>query len=197
MNVAILDDHPSSNVGVRFFLERSGFTVWDFTTPIELIKQNNLSNFDLFILDIDMPEMSGLQLVKILKKEKVRGKIIMFSALDKQGYKKEAFDLGVDGFLAKSVHMEKFTKEVLKIIAGKKNFQEEFLHESKLPSTPKLTKAQSEIVDCIYRGLARKEAADKLKISVKTYDYHIINLKKTFHAQTTAELREKIYRYYL
>lgn len=195
--MVIVDDHPSSNAGLRIYLEREGFTVWDFSSPQELLSEKDLNIYELFIIDIVLSDINGLELTKMLKMKGLKGKIVIYTAFSKLNYKMEAFECGVDGFLSKSLSMELFLQEILKILSGKTKFKKEFLNENRVPSVPKLSNAQKSIINCIHRGLSRNQIAEELKISVKTYDYHIINLKKVFGVQTTSELREKIYSSYL
>lgn len=198
MKVAIVEDHPSTSAGVKLYMEKFEFVdVCEFNSSIELLKEYDLDTYELFIVDIDMPEVNGLELTAKLKEKKVPGKIVIYTALNKTNIKKEAYEKGADCFINKKNDMKTFISEIFDTISDKKSFKQEFLEELRQPKIIKITNYQQKIIECIHRGLSRKEIANELDISVKTVDYHIINLKKIFHANSVNELKKNVFKSYL
>jgi two-component system LytT family response regulator len=112
MNCIIVDDDELTLMEVESFVKRTpGLSLMQtFTNPVEAFNYIMTNKPDLIFLDIMMPQMSGLDLLKILQKDAPQ---IIFMTL-KQDYASDAFDFEVTDFLAKPITQERFNRAVEK-----------------------------------------------------------------------------------
>lgn len=103
--IMLVEDDPMIAEIYQKKFESSGFEVVNATTGKEVLKLAKEEKFDLILLDLVLPEISGIDVLKKLKKSEDYGndlKIIVFSNLDKIEHEKEAKENGADGFISKA-----------------------------------------------------------------------------------------------
>lgn len=111
MKIFLLEDDYSLNESIKEIIELENHTIDNFYDGE--VAFNNFSNdYDLFILDINVPNIKGLELLKIIKNTNFRTKVIIISANININLIKEAYDLGCDDYLKKPFDLEEL---VLKI----------------------------------------------------------------------------------
>ncbi len=149
------------------------------------------TDYDLFILDLMMPGLGGVELIKYLNRNKNLTPVMVMSSVEDPAVIKQVFQLGIVGFLPKSY-------SVYEIVAAIESCREGNVHVPGLVSAsltmeqnlqitqePKdvkvrLTKRQLEIMSLMERGLSNQEIADNLFISKATVKTHINKLFKLF-----------------
>lgn len=125
LNIAIIDDSEFSRNSIIKMIESFGHNVAaSFSDPTEAIRSTKSANIDLFLIDIVMPEISGLEVAKTLNQNRTKAKIIMMSSLDSEGVIIDAIAQGAVDFLKKP-----FTENQLKLTLEK--FRDNYL-EGKL-----------------------------------------------------------------
>lgn len=112
-----VDDEPDILETVKTILENEGFEVVSAISGKEALKQIKSNNFDLFILDVMMPDISGWDLFIQIKKLKSDYKVIILSIIEvSQSRLKELRAHGISDYIMKPFHRDDFVKRIKKII---------------------------------------------------------------------------------
>jgi len=107
IKILIVDDMPDNIYLFRFLLEREGYTI--FGDAIQLVKTHSIS---LILMDIQMPEMDGLEATKIIKKFKPNITIVALTARLMLEDKDEMNIAGCDGIIDKPINPQQFHQQV-------------------------------------------------------------------------------------
>ena len=117
MNAIIIDDHPLARIAIRNLLDSNGITVAaeldsnGITVAAELdsgahaVQTAESMQPDLLIVDVDIPELSGIEVLEQLRKRRYQGTIIIISAKNELFYGKRSADCGANGFVSKKEGM--------------------------------------------------------------------------------------------
>ncbi|HZS45187.1 MAG TPA: response regulator [Blastocatellia bacterium] len=105
-NILCVDDHGDSVTMLKVLLEMEGYNVTVACSGYEALEILKTQHFDLHILDIHMPDMSGLELCGKLREHDQRSPIILYSAGINDEQKKEGYKCGVTMFIAKPEGLE-------------------------------------------------------------------------------------------
>lgn len=199
INLLIADDHTMFLQGIISLLEQeTNITVIDKAVngieALEIIKKGVV---DFIILDISMPEMDGIELSKILKKQHPDVKILIVSTHSNVMIVSRLIRIGVNGYLLKNAAKEELLKAINTIASGENYFAEE-LEEKHLSNSSKIEKQVSnltelssrekEILVLIAHEYNTAEIAEKTFISLNTVNTHRRNLLSKLNAKNTAGL---------
>ena len=196
VRIFIIDDHPMVVAGLRSLLgglkniEVTG-AVSNAFEAIPFLKKNKT---DIVLLDINLPDISGIDLCKKICKEFPQIKIIGMSTFSERSYISRMIANGAAGYLIKSASAEEIGAAVNTVLQDKMYISVSLEHVVKplsiLPSDslPKLTKREKEILQLISEGLTNHQIAEKLFISPLTVDSHRKNLLTKLNANNTASL---------
>lgn len=199
INLLIADDHTMFLQGIISLLEQEpNSTVIDKAVngieALEIIKKEVV---DFIILDISMPEMDGIELSKILKKQHPNVKILIVSTHSNVMIVSRLIRIGVNGYLLKNAAKEELLKAINTIASGENYFAEE-LEEKHLSNSSKIEKQVSnltelssrekEILVLIAHEYNTAEIAEKTFISLNTVNTHRRNLLSKLNAKNTAGL---------
>jgi DNA-binding response OmpR family regulator len=122
--VLIVDDESDVNLAVKMVLEDNGFKVDSFTDPLSALEnfKGESGLYDLIILDVRMPDMSGFELYREIKKidDKVRVCFLTAGEMDYEQFEKESFSaLDENCFIQKPIQNETLIKRLNRIISAK------------------------------------------------------------------------------
>ncbi len=140
---------------------------------LQLIAQNIP---DIVILDINMPEMDGLECCKEIKNRYEKIKIMILSSFYSEEFVLNAKHNGADVYLSKGTNIEILREAVLNMINGVQPIESE-LHKLRLADSFNVTQREKEILKLIALGYTAKEIAGKLHLSHHTVDKHKKNLR--------------------
>ena len=198
IKLLLVDDHQVITDGLKALLDkqpgiRVSATASNGFEALELIK---LLEFDLVLMDIDMPGMNGLDATLLIKKMKKPPKVVILSMHSEKGMVEELIANGVDGYLLKNSGKEELINAIKKVMAGDKYFGSEvtlsLLNKKSPESTIKgnfdLTEREIEILRLVAEGLTNKEIGEKLFISHRTVDTHRTNLMRKLEVNNIAGL---------
>ena len=199
IRLAIIDDHAVVIDGLKAMLQ--GFEQVDvvYTTQSghELLRYFETDLPDLLLMDVQMPEINGMDLCRQVVKLHPTVKVIAFSSFDDSNYVKQLFRTGARGYLLKN--SDKFTilKAVETVMQGGEYMDEtikEILlkesltgHRRSIFEVP-LTKREKEILQLVAEGMSNQQIADKLFISLRTVETHRLNLNQKLDVKNTAGL---------
>jgi DNA-binding NarL/FixJ family response regulator len=208
IRVVLADDHVFVRDGIKSLLENEAniAVVGEATDGLEALKVVETEQPDLLILDIRMPNMTGIEVVEKLRSQNNFVKIVMLSMHESEEYVLKSIKAGADGYLLKGSSKEEFLKAVQTVANGGKYFSGDISSiligqlsnpavsiESKhsLDDEMVITKREKEILKLLLSGKGNKEIAEALDISKRTAEVHRFNLMKKLKVKNLMELSNK------
>lgn len=194
IKILVVDDHPMVLEGMRSMLVQIDFvtvagTVSNAYAAMEHIK---LTPPDIVITDINMPEISGIELTLKIKKEFPAVKIIAMSTFKERSYISQMIKNGAAGYLVKSASKEEIEEAILSVCEGKLYMSLDInlssADKQELMDMPVLSSREKEVLQLIADGMTNPQIANKLFISLHTVDSHRKNLLTKFAVNNTASL---------
>lgn len=196
IKVFIIDDHPMVIAGLNSLLSRlenieMAGAVSNAFDAIPFLKKNQI---DVILLDINLPDISGIDLCKKIHKEFPEIKILGISTFSERSYISRMIENGASGYLIKSASGDEIAEAIDTVLKGKMYLSVSMEYIAKplsiLPSDnlPALTKREKEILQLISEGLTNHQIAEKLFISPLTVDSHRKNLLTKLNVNNTASL---------
>jgi DNA-binding NarL/FixJ family response regulator len=192
--VIIADDHTLFRQGLKLILEdlENIEVVADVADGQQLIDVTRVINPDLIIMDINMPNINGIEASRILLQENHELKILVVSMYGDEQYYNRVIENGVKGFLLKNADNSELRTAIRLILSGKTYFSQELLlrliknrqHDSLIS----LTLREKEIMQLICEGLSSSEIAEKLFLSERTVENHRANLLDKTGCRNTLSL---------
>ena len=122
---------------------------------------------DIFLTDIEMPEMSGLEVAAELKRRKSATKVIILTTFARAGYLRRALEAGVSGYLLKDMAAEKLADAVRRVQSGLRVIDPELAAEAWVEADP-LTDRERQVLRYAGEGMASIDIASKLNLSEGT-----------------------------
>jgi len=214
IQVVLADDHVFVRDGIKSLLENEVniIVVGEAIDGVEALTAIEQLNPDLLILDIRMPNLTGIEVVERLRSNGNFVKIIMLSMHESEEYVLKSIQAGADGYLLKGSSKEEFLKAVHTVSNGGKYFSGDIssilIGQLTNPSNtiePKqslgeeqlITKREKEILKLLLSGKGNKEIAEALDISKRTAEVHRFNLMKKLKVKNLMELSNKATEYAL
>ena len=208
IRVVLADDHVFVRDGIKSLLENEAniAVVGEATDGLEALKVVEAEQPDLLILDIRMPNMTGIEVVEKLRSQNNFVKIVMLSMHESEEYVLKSIKAGADGYLLKGSSKEEFLKAVHTVANGGKYFSGDISSiligqlsnpvasiETKhsLDEEMVITKREKEILKLLLSGKGNKEIAEALDISKRTAEVHRFNLMKKLKVKNLMELSNK------
>lgn len=185
----IVDDHIMVRESIKYLLEKDGEikVIDEANDGVECIEKLKKINPDILLLDINMPNMNGIEVLKIIKNEKKQIKILLITAHEEIEYVLKAFDIGTDGYILKKSCFMDLKKAIYEIMSGNSYIHPNLLYilNSKLLEKnlnkikiKSLTKREIEVLIQVANGMFNKEIANNLNISERTVKNHLSNIFK-------------------
>jgi len=198
INIYIVDDHSLFREGLKLLLSKLDIIdeIKEACNGKELIENFDPQKTDIVLLDIEMPELNGIETSKHLLKVYPDIKIIALSMYSDEQYYVPMIENGVKGFLLKNSDFNDVKLAISEVIEGNNYFSQEILNGIVLNLYTKktshqndeLTKREIEVLLQICKGLSNNEIAEKLYISKRTVDKHRENLLLKTNSKNTAGL---------
>lgn len=202
ISILIIDDHQLVLDGIVSMLSDSPEIVVEqtFTHPQKALDYIENHNVDLVITDLDMPSMSGSDVLMFLKAKFPKLPVAILSMHNEKSVIQHLIDLGADGYLIKTLGKEEFVSGIKLMVSGKKYFSSgvtESLIQQTEDYTNKfvegLTSREIEILKLIAEGLSSKEIGENLFISHRTVETHRNNLQKKLNVKNVVGLVKVAY----
>lgn len=151
--------------------------VGDFENGIETIKFIEKSHPDVVILDVEMPQMTGLEVLAKIQELNIPTKVIIVTTFKRPGYFERAVANDVDAYVLKERSIDDLVETIHKVMAGGKEYSSSLMTSLFTDSNP-LTHKEQVVLREIGEGLSSKEIAEKLYLSngtVRNYTSTIID----------------------
>jgi DNA-binding NarL/FixJ family response regulator len=202
IRLAIIDDHAVVLDGLKTMLKTFENLEVLYTTQSghQLLEHFQSDLPDVLLMDIQMPEISGIDLCKQITKQHPSVKIIAFTSFDDSNYVKQIFRSGAKGYLLKNSDKQTIVKAVETVMQNKEYMddaikkillQESITGQRRSIFEVPLTKREKEILKLIADGLSSQEIANKLFISLRTVETHRLNLNQKLDVKNTAGLMKE------
>lgn len=204
IRVVLCDDHAMMREGVRHVLAASpGFqVVGEAASGREAVEVAGRMQPDVVVLDISMPEGSGLEVLEDMRRRAPAARVLVLSVHDDTEYVLQSVRAGAAGYLRKDTTPEDLRQAVRAIAAGNGWFSPEVarhltaaIRDDEAPPEPVtstdaelLTAREREVLVRIARGLTNKQAGAELGISTRTVETHRDNLMRKLGIRTVAGL---------
>lgn len=196
ISIFIVDDHPVVVEGLRSVIEkREGHQVSGTArNAAEAIRLLRKTKADILLLDINLPDMSGIDLCKKITGEFPGMRILGISTFSERSYISRMIENGAMGYLIKSASADEIAQAIDTVMQGRLYMSlkiEHLLQPSGLKSVhhlPDLTKREKEVLQYIAEGLTNQEIAKKIFVSTSTVDSHRKNMITKFQVNNTAAL---------
>jgi DNA-binding NarL/FixJ family response regulator len=201
IRVVLVDDHALVRQGFRRILEDDPeLTVVgeasNGTDAIALVKKTDP---DVVVMDMAMPEMSGLHATMEIIKQRPGTKVLILSMYSDEQYVRNALDAGAKGYILKSAIENDLTRAVKAVAAGEQYLAPELSSvliraiqtgsfEKASDPYDRLTQREKQVLQLIAHGKSNKEIAVMLDLSVNTVAVHRANLMSALGVHKTAEL---------
>ena len=192
IRVFIVDDHPmvieglSSMLRSQVSIELAGFATNAASCLGFFVNQS----VDVVLMDINLPDKSGIELCALVKAKSPITKIIALSNFDQLSYVERMKESGASGYLLKNTPLAELMEAIETVNAGGVwwNYLENFTNQMEAKQVMMLTRREKEVLGLIADGLTNVEIADKLFVSSSTVDSHRKNLISKLHVKNTAAL---------
>lgn len=191
----IADDHSIVREGIKQLLELDGDMIvnGEAADGLQCLDLLDSIQSDVLLLDINMPNMNGLQVLQNIRNNKSSIKVIILTIHNEVEYLVKAVDIGVEGYVLKDSDSSLLKRAIYSINRGETFIQPELtplLREwtmnkgkTEVNSDNVLTLREIDVLKLLAEGLYNKEIANKLAISEKTVKNHVSSIFRKINVQ--------------
>ena len=185
IRVLIIDDHSLFRSGIRLVLERQDDfeLVGEAGSGLEGVKDAKRLNPDVILLDLHMPDLSGLETIPLLQDEAPDAQIVMLTVSEDAEDLLEALRIGARGYLLKNIDTDFLRQSIRRAAAGESVMSPHMAGKladtmrapvkGAAPENVKLSPREKEIIVKLARGVSNKEIARELNLSESTVKIHV------------------------
>jgi DNA-binding NarL/FixJ family response regulator len=198
IRVVIADDHTLVREGLKQLLRAAGGidVIGEARDGHDVLKIVRESDFDVLLLDMSMPGKSGMELIKQVKSEKPRMRILVLSMHQEHQYAVRAIKSGASGYLTKDSASTQLVSAIEKVAGGGAFISAEVAEQLALGAMPQseglphtiLSDREYQVFRMLVSGQAVTAIADELNLSVKTVSTHKARLMEKMGIDNQAEL---------
>lgn len=196
LKILILDDHKVFSESLKLVLETHDFEVMNVTNPKMALSLIKTQKIDILISDIEMPEMNGVDFIKLIKEDSPNierePKIIVLTTYKKINLFKKLIALGIEAYLSKNVTHIELLSVINKVISGEKYYEasiySEYLKSNKNSSDIEFTARELDVLKLIMEEKTTAEIAEELGISNYTVEGHRKNLLQKTNSKNVVGL---------
>ena len=189
VKIMIADDHSMVREGLKSLLELEGDieVIAEAVDGLDCLEKLGEHKPDVLLLDINMPNMNGLDVLKELKARKSKIKVLMLTVHNETEYLMRAVDIGINGYVLKDSESAELKRAIFAVVDGETYIQPDLIpalnakriernkDEEKIEE---LTRRELEVLKLLAVGMYNKEVAEKLEISERTVKNHVSNIFK-------------------
>jgi DNA-binding NarL/FixJ family response regulator len=198
LRIIITDDHPVVLKGLKEIISE-GFndaTIHVCSKGYELLSKISKNDYDIVLLDISLPDINGLDVLKEIKKKNRKLPVLILSMYPEENYAARALKDGAQGYLTKGSAPDELLRAVQKILSGKKYISPalaekmmlDFESDTEKPPHERLSDRELQVLSMIGQGKAVKQIAEELHLSTNTIRTFRSRILEKIGAKGTSEL---------
>lgn len=189
--VLLAEGHKIVRQGTRLYLESAGIeVVGEATTGREAVDMARSLRPDVIIMDIHMPELTGIEATRRILHENSDIRILVLTAYDDPVYVHALLDAGADGFVLKTAELSELYQALIEVSNGRTAFDPQVVkkaNQSYQPLAEGLTEREIGVLTQAGHGLTNKEIGKALFISDRTVQGHLQNIYQKLGVTTRTE----------
>ena len=189
INIMIADDHAMMREGIKQLLEFDGMVkvIAEASDGNECLSVLKTVRPDVLLLDINMPNKNGIEVLEELRNKRDDLKILILTVHNEVEYLVKAVDIGVNGYILKDSESAELKKAIEAIVNGENFIQPDLIpllnarlikRDTDKDKIQQLTKREREVLIQVANGMFNKEIANSLLISERTVKNHISSIFK-------------------
>ncbi|MBY4676368.1 two-component system response regulator NarL [Marinobacterium arenosum] len=199
-SVLLIDDHPLLRKGVKQLIELDDDlqVIAEASNARDGVRLAEQHEPDLILLDLNMPEINGIETLKMLRDAGVSSRVVVFTVSDNEEDVVAALKAGADGYLLKDMEPEELLANLNQAALGNMVISERLTtllakalqsgRSNKGPDISALTPREKQIIKLIAGGLPNKLIARKLSITEGTVKVHVKHLLKKLNLRSRVEV---------
>ena len=198
LRLLLVDDHTIVREGLKRVLDPpgSGWALTEAVTGFEALEILRAHEVDLALVDLSMPGMNGLELLRRIKTEFPDVRVLVLSMHAEEQYALRAFKAGADGYVTKDIAATELVRAVRRVASGgcyvTESLAEQVVRQlngpGDAPLHTRLTDRELDVLQRIAAGHRLTEIGDELHLSVKTVSSHKTRIQEKLHVSNSAEL---------
>ena len=198
IRVVVADDHQILREGLKQLLAAAGDlqVVGEAADGFEVLQRIRTLDFDVLLLDMSMPGKSGVELIKQVKTEKPKLRILVLSMHEEHQYAVRAIRAGASGYLTKESAAPQLVAAIRKVAGGGAFISAEVAERLALDAMPhaerplheSLSDREYQVFRALVSGQSVSEIASTLHLSAKTVSTHKARLMEKLRVESNAEL---------
>ncbi len=198
MKVLIADDHPVIRFGIKQILseEIKLIRIGEASCAKEALSNINKQNWDLLILDLNLPDMNGLEVLRQVKTVKPELPVLVLTVLDEDQIAVRVLKAGASGFITKNTMPKELVTAVKRIHSGKRyvspSLAEKLIFDlysdDDKPPHLKLSNREYQVLCLISNGKSIKQIAEELYLSEQTIRTYRVRILEKMNMHSDAEL---------
>ena len=194
VNVLVIEDHAVVQLGISTLLSTCNTIglIDRASSGTEAISKFLDTHFDVVLIDIELPDMSGFELLARLRKHLPTVKVLFYSMHDEFWIVRQMFRSEADGIVMKSDRLDELRTAMETILSGEKYFSkeyEQFLKEYE--QQEELSPQEINVLRLISEGLTSQQIATRLYVSLNTIEFHRRRIMRKLAATNMADLIKK------
>lgn len=198
IRIVVADDHTIVREGLKQILAAAGDleVVGEAQDGFEVIQRVRELEFDLLLLDMSMPGKSGIELIKLVRAEKPKLRILVLSMHEEHQYAVRAIRAGAAGYLTKESASRQLVEAIRKVAGGGAFISSAVAEQLALGAMPdaqgplhaSLSDREFQVFCMLAEGKSVSDIAERLNLSVKTVSTHKANILQKMNMTTAGEL---------
>lgn len=188
----LIEDHVLVRQSIRAFLQGAAFeVVGEASTGSEAVQLTITLQPDLVIMDIHLPDMSGIEATRRIRRQCPDVRVIALTAYNERAYQRALRDAGADGFVLKTAEFSELVNVIQQVMVNGQDQLAIIPQVEASSSANPLTERELEVLACAARGWPNKQIGVHLEISDRTVQVHLqaIYQKLSVTNRTEAVLR--------
>lgn len=195
ISVIIIDDHPLVLSGFEFILTRSAEIILKktFTRATDALHFLQSEQVDIALMDINMPDMNGIDATELIRKSHPGTRVIAISNLNEGSIALRMLQAGAAGYLLKNVSAEELIEAIQSVYQGEQVLSKEmnYVLLEKQDTIPKITVREREVLAFMAKGYTTAKIGELMFISPLTVESHRRNLLQKFRVSNSVSLIHK------
>ncbi|GEN56820.1 DNA-binding response regulator [Halolactibacillus alkaliphilus] len=195
--ILLVDDHKIVGQGTKRLLEESGDLTVDYVSSgAEALERVKSHDYDLFIVDLHMPKMNGIDLTQNIREYQSNARILIYTGYDTTAYFNKLVQLGAVGFISKNFSNDQLIYAVMCALHDLAVVPQEWLNTLKRDDQKvmigsgqqvSLTDVEHEVLQYVEKGHSNDEIAAEIHVSKRTVERYLTKIFQKLHVTSRAD----------